>query len=114
MSLIVNFMVRGVGGLGCSWVVPQVRAGGQTCGQLGGRPRARPPGVFARRRIPWRGSRCPAGVRQEGRHGRLAAMSVGTLVLLRHGESTWNAENLFTGWVDVPLSEKGEREARRG
>lgn len=41
-------------------------------------------------------------------------MSVGTLVLLRHGESTWNAENLFTGWVDVPLSEKGEKEARRG
>ncbi|MBE9374860.1 phosphoglyceromutase [Saccharopolyspora sp. HNM0983] len=37
-----------------------------------------------------------------------------TLVLLRHGESTWNAENLFTGWVDVPLSEKGEGEARRG
>ncbi|MGH3521032.1 MAG: phosphoglyceromutase [Haloechinothrix sp.] len=39
---------------------------------------------------------------------------VGTLVLLRHGESTWNAENLFTGWVDVPLSEQGEAEARRG
>ncbi|ASO18100.1 2,3-bisphosphoglycerate-dependent phosphoglycerate mutase [Actinoalloteichus hoggarensis] len=39
---------------------------------------------------------------------------VGTLVLLRHGESTWNAENLFTGWVDVPLSEKGHLEARRG
>ncbi|PKW13042.1 phosphoglyceromutase [Saccharopolyspora spinosa] len=37
-----------------------------------------------------------------------------TLVLLRHGESTWNAENLFTGWVDVPLSEKGETEAKRG
>ncbi|KAA5833301.1 phosphoglyceromutase [Saccharopolyspora hirsuta] len=37
-----------------------------------------------------------------------------TLVLLRHGESTWNAENLFTGWVDVPLSEKGEAEAKRG
>jgi 2,3-bisphosphoglycerate-dependent phosphoglycerate mutase len=36
---------------------------------------------------------------------------VPTLVLLRHGESTWNAENLFTGWVDVDLSEKGEREA---
>ncbi|MGI8416763.1 MAG: phosphoglyceromutase [Nakamurella sp.] len=34
-----------------------------------------------------------------------------TLILLRHGESTWNAENLFTGWVDVPLSEQGEREA---
>jgi 2,3-bisphosphoglycerate-dependent phosphoglycerate mutase len=36
-----------------------------------------------------------------------------TLVLLRHGESDWNAKNLFTGWVDVPLSEKGEVEARR-
>jgi 2,3-bisphosphoglycerate-dependent phosphoglycerate mutase len=39
---------------------------------------------------------------------------LGTLVLLRHGQSTWNAENLFTGWVDVPLSELGEEEARRG
>src|SRR3979490_154625 len=39
---------------------------------------------------------------------------VGTLVLLRHGQRTWNAENLFTGWVDVPLSELGEKEARRG
>ncbi|MEU3273836.1 phosphoglyceromutase [Saccharomonospora sp. NPDC006951] len=39
---------------------------------------------------------------------------LGTLVLLRHGQSTWNAENLFTGWVDVPLSELGETEARRG
>ncbi len=35
-----------------------------------------------------------------------------TLVLLRHGESTWNKTNLFTGWTDVPLSEKGEEEAR--
>jgi 2,3-bisphosphoglycerate-dependent phosphoglycerate mutase len=40
--------------------------------------------------------------------------SVGTLVLLRHGESEWNAKNLFTGWVDVDLSEKGRTEARRG
>ncbi|MBA8827177.1 2,3-bisphosphoglycerate-dependent phosphoglycerate mutase [Saccharopolyspora lacisalsi] len=40
--------------------------------------------------------------------------AVGTLVLLRHGESTWNAENLFTGWVDVPLSAKGREEVRRG
>jgi 2,3-bisphosphoglycerate-dependent phosphoglycerate mutase len=40
-------------------------------------------------------------------------MSVGTLVLLRHGESEWNAKNLFTGWVDVPLSARGEREAVR-
>ncbi|NLF05565.1 MAG: 2,3-bisphosphoglycerate-dependent phosphoglycerate mutase, partial [Actinomycetales bacterium] len=37
-----------------------------------------------------------------------------TLVLLRHGESDWNAKNLFTGWVDVPLSEKGVAEAKRG
>ena len=34
------------------------------------------------------------------------------LVLLRHGQSTWNAENLFTGWVDVDLTEAGEAEAR--
>jgi 2,3-bisphosphoglycerate-dependent phosphoglycerate mutase len=36
------------------------------------------------------------------------------LVLLRHGESEWNAKNLFTGWVDVRLSEKGEAEATQG
>ncbi len=35
------------------------------------------------------------------------------LVLLRHGESQWNRENRFTGWVDVPLSPKGEEEARQ-
>lgn len=34
------------------------------------------------------------------------------VVLIRHGESQWNLENRFTGWVDVPLSPKGEREAR--
>jgi 2,3-bisphosphoglycerate-dependent phosphoglycerate mutase len=33
------------------------------------------------------------------------------VVLLRHGESTWNKENRFTGWVDVGLSEKGMQEA---
>jgi len=33
------------------------------------------------------------------------------LVLLRHGESTWNKENRFTGWTDVPLTEKGIKEA---
>ena len=38
----------------------------------------------------------------------------GTLVLLRHGESDWNQKNLFTGWVDVELTAKGEAEARRG
>jgi 2,3-bisphosphoglycerate-dependent phosphoglycerate mutase len=36
------------------------------------------------------------------------------LILLRHGESDWNAKNLFTGWVDVALSEKGRAEALRG
>jgi 2,3-bisphosphoglycerate-dependent phosphoglycerate mutase len=41
-------------------------------------------------------------------------MSIGKLILLRHGESEWNAKNLFTGWVDVRLSERGEKEARRG
>jgi 2,3-bisphosphoglycerate-dependent phosphoglycerate mutase len=35
----------------------------------------------------------------------------GTLVILRHGQSTWNLENLFTGWHDVPLSPLGEEEA---
>jgi 2,3-bisphosphoglycerate-dependent phosphoglycerate mutase len=34
------------------------------------------------------------------------------LVLIRHGESQWNRENRFTGWMDVPLSEKGRAEAR--
>ena len=37
-----------------------------------------------------------------------------TLILLRHGESEWNALNLFTGWVDVRLSATGEAEAKRG
>jgi 2,3-bisphosphoglycerate-dependent phosphoglycerate mutase len=37
--------------------------------------------------------------------------SIGTLVVVRHGESTWNQQNLFTGWHDVPLSAKGEIEA---
>ena len=37
-----------------------------------------------------------------------------TLVLLRHGQSTWNQENKFTGWVDVDLTPRGEEEACRG
>src|SRR5687767_8490914 len=37
---------------------------------------------------------------------------MGRLVLLRHGESQWNLENRFTGWVDVPLSPRGIQEAR--
>ncbi|QKT08430.1 phosphoglyceromutase [Gordonia sp. X0973] len=39
--------------------------------------------------------------------------SNGTLILMRHGESAWNASNQFTGWVDVPLTEKGSAEAVR-
>jgi 2,3-bisphosphoglycerate-dependent phosphoglycerate mutase len=36
-----------------------------------------------------------------------------TLVLVRHGQSQWNLENRFTGWVDVPLTPQGEQEAER-
>src|SRR3954452_17616346 len=46
--------------------------------------------------------------------GRIGRMSIGTLVLLRQGESEWNAKNLFTGWVGVDLTAKGAQDARRG
>ena len=39
---------------------------------------------------------------------------MGTLVLIRHGQSQWNLENRFTGWIDVPLTDAGREEARRG
>ena len=42
------------------------------------------------------------------------ATDTARLILLRHGESDWNEKNLFTGWVDVDLTEAGEREGRRG
>jgi 2,3-bisphosphoglycerate-dependent phosphoglycerate mutase len=38
---------------------------------------------------------------------------MGKLILLRHGESQWNLENRFTGWVDIPLTDKGRQEALR-
>jgi 2,3-bisphosphoglycerate-dependent phosphoglycerate mutase len=38
---------------------------------------------------------------------------MGKLILLRHGQSTWNLENRFTGWIDIPLTEQGKEEARR-
>ena len=38
---------------------------------------------------------------------------MGKLIAIRHGQSTWNAENRFTGWVDVDLSEKGVAEAEK-
>ena len=41
-------------------------------------------------------------------------MTEHTLILLRHGESEWNQKNLFTGWVDVDLTDKGRAEAARG
>ncbi len=41
-------------------------------------------------------------------------MTAYTLILLRHGESDWNKKNLFTGWVDVDLSDKGRAEAVHG
>ena len=40
-------------------------------------------------------------------------LRVSTLILIRHGQSAWNAENLFTGWVDTPLSDRGRDEAGR-
>ena len=36
-----------------------------------------------------------------------------TLILVRHGQSQWNLENRFTGWIDIPLTEEGRTEARR-
>ncbi len=39
---------------------------------------------------------------------------MGTLILIRHGQSQWNLENRFTGWVDVPLTDAGRDEAQRG
>ena len=41
----------------------------------------------------------------------MATVKPCTLILLRHGQSTWNLENIFTGWHDVPLSERGDIEA---
>ncbi|KAH8098555.1 hypothetical protein JL720_1508 [Aureococcus anophagefferens] len=41
---------------------------------------------------------------------RLFGRQPGTLILVRHGESTWNANSTFTGWADVDLSDRGERE----
>lgn len=39
---------------------------------------------------------------------------MGLLVLVRHGQSQWNLENRFTGWIDIPLTDKGREEARKG
>ena len=50
-------------------------------------------------------------------NARITAMTASSnfkLILLRHGQSDWNEKNLFTGWVDVPLTEQGRAEAKRG
>ncbi len=85
-----------------------VRAG-RAAGDLpdGGAARAHVPMMPAAHRPP-----APEGVRARRYHGAMTAPY--TLILLRHGQSVWNELNLFTGWVDVRLSEKGEAEAVRG
>lgn len=60
------------------------------------------------------GARTKAASRRSVRAGRSSLCMKYTVVLIRHGESTWNKENRFTGWVDVPLSEKGLAEATEG
>ena len=57
-----------------------------------------------------RADECDARARESSTR----ALMTYTLVLLRHGESEWNAKNLFTGWVDVPLNDKGRAEGVRG
>lgn len=59
------------------------------------------------------GAESTARATAKRRHARIDGMSTGTLVLLRHGESEWNALNLFTGWVDVHLTDKGMAEGKR-
>src|ERR1700728_2668262 len=53
----------------------------------------------------------PGDARRPGRNPATRLSSMATLVLIRHGESVWNSEGLFTGWVDVGLSPKGVDEA---
>ena len=57
-----------------------------------------------------RATRAASAIRQL--QGRRVESAMHRLVLLRHGESTWNKENRFTGWTDVDLSDKGREEAR--
>src|SRR5215469_8439546 len=68
------------------------------------------------KRSGWRGNPFPdrpVNPSSPTRYARRMADSY-RLVLLRHGESAWNAKNLFTGWVDVDLTAQGEEEAIRG
>src|SRR5690554_489511 len=63
-------------------------------------------------RGPRRISRSSAGSERTLARVRLEGMTY-TLILLRHGQSEWNQKNLFTGWVDVRLTEQGKSEAKR-
>ncbi len=65
------------------------------------------------RSCPSRAVRCCRSASERGLPGREYARSMPKLVLVRHGQSLWNLENRFTGWVDVPLTEQGEQEARQ-
>ncbi len=60
-----------------------------------------------------RGSRATASALDREAEAALALSLMPTLVIVRHGESHWNSENRFTGWVDIDLSERGEKEATR-
>ncbi len=60
------------------------------------------------------GARTGRDVRRARGHPAGVMKTAHRVVLLRHGESTWNKENRFTGWTDVDLSDKGRDEARRG
>ncbi len=60
----------------------------------------------------FRGVLCAAAFRFHDFLG-IRTADMRTLILLRHGQSTWNEANLFTGWTDVPLTRKGTEEARQ-
>ena len=67
----------------------------------------------ARYRARWRCGVAGISMTNRRPHEKIEAMTY-KLVLLRHGQSEWNEKNLFTGWVDVNLTDKGRAEAQRG
>ena len=67
----------------------------------------------ARYRAKWRCGVTGISMTNRRPHEKIEAMTY-KLVLLRHGQSEWNEKNLFTGWVDVNLTDKGRAEAQRG
>ncbi len=78
------------------------------------RDRRRRPGKAANRDLPsvkaWPLDR-PRTVAEPSRHVPAYHRTMATVVILRHGESTWNELNLFTGWHDVPLNDRGRSQA---